>query len=183
MDNLRFIRETMERSTVFTAVPGWGAVAIGGIALVAAAVARLQPDPLGWLAVWLTAAVAAVAVTAVSMARKLRTSPPQPSGKPIRNFVLGLAPPIVAGALLTAALWRYGALDVIPGLWLLLYGAGVVTGGAFSVRVVPVMGLCFMLLGAAALAAPATWADALLAAGFGGCHIIAGVIIARNYGG
>ena len=182
MDNLRFIRETMERSAVFTAVPGWGAVAVGCIGLAAAAYASRQPTEEAWLGVWLAAAALATVMTAVSMARKINSAP-QPSAKPLRNFALGLVPPATAGALLTVALWRGGAYHFMAPLWLLSYGAGITTGGAFSVRAVPIMGLTFMALGSVAVFAPPAWRDALLAAGFGLTHVVFGLVIARKHGG
>jgi len=105
----------------------------------------------------------------------------------VSALVLGLLPPLFAGALLTAVLLVSGMVallpGVLPGVWLLLYGTGVVTGGAFSVRTVPVMGLGFMALGAVALLAPPSWGDALLAAGFGGLHLLFGAVIAWRHGG
>ena len=182
MDNLSFIRHTMERAAAFTAVPGWGGVGMGVVALGAAAVAAGRPAR-EWLATWLLAAVAAFAVggwTMVGKARRGGTTVLSYSG---RRFVLSWIPPIAVGALLTLALVRQGSFGTLPGTWLLLYGTGVVTGGAFSVRIVPIMGLCFMALGAAALLGPAAWGDPLMAAGFGGLHVVFGLIIARRYGG
>lgn len=182
MENLRFIRETMERSAVFTAVPGWGAVGVGCVGLAAAALASRQETPEGWLAVWLAAAALAVVGTGASMARKLKSCP-QRSARPLRNVALGLIPPAAAGALLTVALWRDGALHLVPPVWLLSYGAGIMTGGAFSVKAVPIMGLTFMCLGTAALFAPLGWGDVMLGAGFGAAHVIFGIVIARKHGG
>ena len=102
---------------------------------------------------------------------------------PGRRFVYSFAPPLFVGALLTILHLRSGEIGPIPGQWLLLYGTGVVTGGAFSIRIVPLMGLCFMVLGAVALFCPWNWGNAFLAAGFGGLHIIFGAVIARKYGG
>jgi len=183
MDNLRFIRETMERAGSFTAVPGWGGVAMGASALIAAGVAAYQPSPERWLATWLLEAAFAMVLAVLAIRRKAKAAQGPVLSAPARRFVLSFAPPLIVGGLLTAVLYRAGILAAIPGTWLLLYGTGVVTGGAFSVRVVPVMGLCFMFIGAVALFCPLTWGNALLAAGFGGLHLIFGAIIARRYGG
>jgi hypothetical protein len=183
MDNLSFIRRTMERATSFTAVPGWGGVAMGITALAAAARAHPHRDTPAWLATWLVAAVIALVIgggTMTAKARRAGTSVFSYSG---RRFVLSYVPPFLVGLLLTLVLVRHGLEAALPGTWLLLYGTGVVTGGAYSVRAVPLMGLCFMGVGAFALFAPAAWGDALMALGFGGLHIGFGLVIARRHGG
>ena len=183
MDNLRYIRETMERASAFTAVPGWGQVAIGVTALAATYLAARQPTPRAWLGTWVAEALISLLIAGWLMDRKARAlGAPLLSG-PGRKVAFSLSPPMVVGALLTVVMFRSGLNRAIPGMWLLLYGTGVVTGGMFSVSVVPVMGLCFMALGALALFAPAGWGDWFMAAGFGGLHIIFGTIIARKYGG
>jgi hypothetical protein len=183
VDNLRFIRETMERAGSFTAVPGWGGFSIGLSALLAALIASRQRSIEGWLATWLVEGVLAIAIGALAMKRKADLAQLPLLSGPARRFVLSFAPPFLVGALLTIVLYRAGLYGVIPGSWLLLYGTGIVTGGAFSVRVVPVMGLCFMALGAVALFCPLQWGSWFLIAGFGGLHLIFGLIIARRYGG
>ncbi len=183
IDNLRFIRETMERASSFTAVPGWGGVAMGATALAAAFLSTFARSPQEWLGIWLVEAFLALAIGVSAISRKAkRTNVPLFAG-PARRFLLTLSPPLLTGALVTVALERAGQIALLPGLWLLLYGTAVVTGGAFAVRIVPVMGLAFMLLGAIALLCPPAWGTAFLAAGFGGLEIVFGVLIARRYGG
>jgi len=183
MDNLKFIRETMERAGSFTAVPGWGGFAMGVSALIASIIAIRQTTQDRWLLTWLLEGVFAISLGALAMKRKADRAQMPMMSAPARKFVFSFAPPLLVGALLTVALYRAGLMGAIPGTWLLLYGTGVVTGGAFSVRVVPVMGICFMAMGAVALFCPLTWGTAWLAAGFGGLHLIFGAIIARRYGG
>ncbi len=182
-DHLRYIRETMESAAEFTALPGWGGVAMGVTALVAAFAASRQTTPRAWLTVWLIEAFVAVAIAAPAAATKAHRANSALFSGPGRKFVLSFAPPIVVGGLLTFALFQAGILAVLPGVWLLLYGTAIVTGGAFSVRIVPVMGLCLMLLGGVALFAPAAWGDAFMAAGFGAVQICFGWWIARHFGG
>jgi hypothetical protein len=182
-DHLRYIRETMESAAEFTAVPGWGGVAMGITALAAALLAARQATPRAWVAVWLAEAFVAVAIAAPAAATKARRANSSLFSGPGRKFVLSFAPPIMVGGLLTLALFQFGAVSALPGVWLLLYGTAIVTGGAFSVRAVPIMGLCLMTLGGAALFAPATWGDLFMAAGFGLIQIAFGIRIALRYGG
>jgi len=182
-DDLRFIRDTMERSAPFTAVSGWGTMLLGGTAIGAALLASRQTSSFAWLRVWLADGLLAVAIALLACTWKAhRRGLPLFSG-PARKVALGLAPPLVAGAFLTFLLFRSGLDSALPAMWLLLYGAGIMTGGAFSVSIVPVMGLCFMLLGGLTVLGPAHWGNWFLAAGFGGLHIIFGLLIARRHGG
>jgi hypothetical protein len=182
MDNLRYIRETMERATAFTGISGWGEVAIGATALLASVFAARQARFEMWLAVWFVEGTISMLIAGWSMDRKARAVQMPLMSGPGRKAVFSLSPPIIAGGLLTVVLFRAGLTNAIPGVWLLLYGTGVITGGMFSVGIVPIMGLCFMALGAGALFAP-QFVNWFMAAGFGGLHIVFGVIIARKYGG
>ena len=183
-ENLRFIRDAMERASAFTAVPGWGGVLMGASAIVAAVVSGPPDDTARWLLVWLADAAVAAAIGLAAMSIKARRAgTPLSSAAPAHRFALAFVPPLVAGMVLTPVFATMGLMARLPGCWLLLYGTAVATGGAFSVRIVPIMGLCFMTLGVAAFVAPAAWGHWLMAAGFGGLQIGFGWVIARRYGG
>jgi hypothetical protein len=183
MDNLRFIRETMERAGAFTAVSGWGMCATGVLAVGAAVAAGGNPTSPRWLLTWLCTLVGSVVVSGWATVRKARGARvPLLSGAG-RKFLLAFSPPMLVGALLTVVLVRAGQATLLPGAWLLLYGTAVLGAGAFSARIVPAMGACFFLLGAAAVFCPPTWANALMAVGFGALHLAFGVAIARTHGG
>ena len=181
--NLRFIRDTMERASAFTAVPGRGGMAMGATALAASWIGAQQQTANAWLAVWLAEMVIALGIGAFATVRKARRTDASLASAPARKFALAFTPPLLAGALLTAALWRAGVVDLLPGLWLCLYGIAVAGAGVFSVRIVPAMGGAFLACGAIALFAPPTWSPICLAAGFGGLHLAFGFVIARRYGG
>ena len=183
MDNLRYIRETMERATHFTGISGRGEIAIGITALAASVIAAQQPNFKFWIYVWLAEGLISTLIAGWSMDRKARAVQMPLFAGPGRKAVFSLFPPIIAGGLLTIVLVQAGTTSAIPGVWLLLYGTGVITGGMFSVRAVPAMGLCFMALGAVALFSPPQFANWFMAAGFGVLHLVFGAIIVRKYGG
>lgn len=183
LDNLRYIRAAMERAGAFTALPGWGMVGVGVSAAAAAVAAGLQPSVELWMAVWLGEATLALAIGGWALARKAHAANDPILSGPARRFWFSFIPPMLVGGLLTIALYAAGLARALPGTWLLLYGTAIVTGGAFSVRIVPVMGLGFMALGAVALFGSPAWGDWLMGAGFGGLHIVFGILIARRYGG
>ena len=183
-DNLRFIRDAMTRASAFTAIPGWGGVAMGVTAVAAAAISGPPDNSLRWVMVWFGEALVAVAIGLPTMTWKARRSgTPLSTAAPAYRFALAYMPPLVAGMVLTPVFATLDLMARLPGCWLLLYGTALASGGAFSVRIVPLMGIAFMALGTVAFAAPAPWGHYFLAAGFGGLHIIFGLIIARNYGG
>ena len=183
LENLQFIRSTMERAAGFSAVPGWGGVLMGATAVATAVGAHPLRFSERWLQLWLAEAALAATIGLWAMAAKARRSGTAVAGPAARKFALAFVPAIAAGAVVTAVLYRNGSVADLPGCWLLLYGTAVTSGGALSVRVVPLMGISLMSLGATALAAPPSWGDAFLAAGFGVLQIGFGIIIARRHGG
>ena len=156
---------------------------MGGTALAAACVAPAATSARAWLITWLAAALCAFAFGALGIYWKARRVGTPVLTQPGRKFLLSLFPPLLAGAVISGAIYGAGMGRLLPSVWLLLYGVGVISAGNLSVRVVPVMGLCFMVAGVAAMFCPAAWANAVMAAGFGGLHILFGTIIARRYGG
>ena len=181
-DHLRFIRDTMARAADFTAVPGWGGVLMGVSALITAAIAG-PPRDTSWVGLWLTDAGVAAVLGLAGMAWKARRAGLSLTGAAARRFALAFVPSLLAGAVLTNVFVRDQLISRLPGCWLLLYGAAVTSGGALSVRLVPVMGICFMVLGVSAFVFPPEAGSLLMAAGFGGLQIGFGLIIARKYGG
>lgn len=183
MDNLRYIRGMMEAAGTFTALSGWGQVVIGVTAVGAALVAARQTAPWNWVAIWLAEGGIAAGISVASLAIKAHlANVPLVSG-PIRKLILSFSPAMIAGAVLTVALMQHGGSAFLPGAWMLLYGAAVVSAGTYSVRSVPVMGAAFMIVGAVALFAPASWATGLMIIAFGGLHVGFGAWIARRHGG
>jgi hypothetical protein len=182
MENLRFIRATMERATSYTMVSGTGQAWVGVSALCAAWLATGSHQPKTWLLIWLLEAALSVLISVAMMFRKARAARLPLLTETGRRFLLSFAPAMLAGAVISGLLYQLGQYSLMPGIWLLLYGTGVVASGTYSARILPVMGLCFMVLGVMALLLPG-WGNLLMAGGFGGLHLGFGLLIARKYGG
>jgi len=178
LDNLKYIRDTIECSRSFTCISGKGGVLMGLVGFAAAGMCSIPGLSAAWLWIWLGAALLGGLTGGVSIWLKARALGVDLSQGVARRYFYSLMPAFVAAAVLTAVLARTDGVEAIAGVWLLLYGTGVVSGGAFSIRPVPVMGLCFMVLGAITLLLPA-WSPIMLAAGFGGLHVVFGIVIAR----
>lgn len=191
----------MERTSEFTAVPGWGGVMMGITAIIAAFVAHQQPTVVGWMSVWAAEALIGFTIGVWATTHKARKhGVPLLSGQG-RKFLLGLLPAVLTGIALTLAMYGFdvgptkeyfvqqgvvearASMQLLPGLWLMIYGAGVIAAGMFSIRLIPMMGGLFMLVGALALIAPAAWGGLFMGIGFGGLHIAFGAYIAQKYGG
>lgn len=183
MENLEFIREAMQRSTEFTAVPGYGGALMGATAVGASVIASYQPNWRFWLITWLVEAFLAFAIGLLAMWQKSKNVETSLTSTPAKKFANGFAPPIFAGIILTAMLYFNSLFEYLPAVWLTLYGTAVVTGGAYSVRIIPIMGWIFILLGAVAVVVPTAYGNILMGLGFGVVHIIFGLIIGKNYGG
>lgn len=182
-ENLRYIRSTIEAAHTFTTVPGKGCIALGIAALTAAGLESLPALADYWLPIWLTAAVVSSAVALFFMEMKARRQGLSLRRTVAVRFFLTLVPAFAAGAVLTVALHGSVGRDVIAGVWLLLYGVGIASCGAFSIYVVLIAGFAFMGLGTVTFAAPPAWAPGMLALGFGGIHLALGAVIARDHGG
>jgi len=183
VDNLQFIRETMERSAIFTTVPGYGGVFMGVTAIAASFIANSQPNVRNWLLVWLAEAVLAFFIGLFAMWQKSKIANVPLNSPPTKKFAKSFLPPLVCAGVITLGLWRFGHFEVMIPVWILLYGAAVICGGAFSVKAVPIMGWSFIVLGTIGFFSPAGFGDSMMALSFGVLHIVFGLIIARKYGG
>ena len=182
-DNLRFIRETMERSAVFTSVPGYGGMLMGATAVGASFFAWQSANYRQWLIIWLTEALLAFAIGFLSLWQKSKNANASLTSAPARKFALCFAPPIVAAVILSGLFYRHDWFEFLPTVWLTLYGTAVICGGISSVKVVPIAGWSFIALGLVSVFLPSGYGDLMMSLGFGGLHLVFGFIVARKYGG
>jgi hypothetical protein len=182
LGTLAYIRRSIDSSGSM-AVPGMAGVVMGGIGIIATIVASVPHGVAHWLGIWLVAAAVALVVGGATMARQAADSGHARYLGPVRKFLLCLCPALFAGAVLTFLLWRTNETQMIPGVWLLLYGCAVLSASTVTVartmRLISIMGVLFMLLGLLAFASPPRMHTAILGLGFGALHSIFGVLIGR----
>jgi hypothetical protein len=183
LENLRYIRSTIEAADTFTTVPGYGCIAMGITALVAVGIESIPQLTQYWLSIWVGAAIVACATALWFMEQKARAQGLSLRRAVARRFFMTLAPAFIAGAILTTALAGRIDRELMTGMWLLLYGTGLAACGLFAIRAVSTAGLAFMALGTATLWLPPGSAHIVLALGFGGIHLALGTTIVRHHGG
>lgn len=190
-NNLRYIRSAMQKAEQVSTVSGLGGMLMGTLALGGAALAAQSGELSDQLWAWVLTALPAVALGAgFSISKALRYDRDL-LNDPVRRFLWCLTPNLVIGALLSAVLWKTPHISLLPGIWLLLYGAGVLAAGTYAVRPVLLMGAGFTMLGTLVLllpgifpeVPPTQWANVCLAIGFGGLHITFGWQVYRHHGG
>jgi len=175
---LRYIRDSMEGAASFV-VPGSAGIALGVIGLLSAALSSAPSLHEHWLQIWLLAALAAAAVGGVLLVRESSLRGLRLIGTPIRKFALCLIPSLAAGLIMTAVHWSYGNLHAIPGTWLLFYGCALISASTVTTRTIGLLGASFALLGVLALLLPGSAQIFMLGTGFGGLHIVFGILIGR----
>lgn len=176
---LRYIRASMDGASS-VAVPGSAGIAMGSIGLLATALSSAPSLHDHWLGIWLLAAAAAAAsglplITQPSSLRGLTLR-----GAPVRKFALCLLPSLFGGVVMTLVHWSYGNLHAIPGTWLLLYGCALISASVATTRTIAAIGGSFVVLGLLALLLPGEFQVLMLGAGFGGLHILFGLLIGRK---
>ena len=174
----------MERSVLFTALPGSAGWLLGLDGFAAAWLGAHASSPEKWLGVWIGAAFLGLGIGLWSVMRRARQLGVPLTRGPARSFAIGLATPLLAGALITGTMWRYGAFGAMPSMWMLLYGCALLSAGTFSLNHVRTMGVVFFAAGALSLSVvlpPAGWAtNTLLAVVFGGLHWGFAWLVARD---
>lgn len=175
---LRYIRASMD-AAARVAIPGSAGIVMGIVGCAAAAMSLAPALRPHWLLIWLAAAPLAACAGGFLLARPASIASftsPDAAG---RKLALCLLPSLFAGAAMTFVLWSGERPGSIPGTWLLMYGCALISASVPTMALVAWMGVWFVGLGVAALFAPFVVQMVLLGLGFGGLHILFGILIGR----
>jgi hypothetical protein len=176
LGTLQYIRASIDAAGLL-AVPGSAGIAMGAVGILAALLVSLKSLAAHWLEIWLLAGFVAIAFGTILMAHQVISRGTALYRGPLRRFLMCLCPPLLVGAVLTWQLWLHAAVGMIPGVWLLLYGCAVMAASTLTRRALAVMGALLAVLGVIALQAPANYQNAVLGVGFGGLHLLFGILI------
>jgi hypothetical protein len=176
LGTLQYIRASIDAAGLL-AVPGSAGIAIGAVGVLAALLVSLKPLAAHWLEIWLIAGFVAIAFGTVLMAHQFVSRGTALYRGPLRRFLMCLCPPLLVGAVLTWQLWLHAQSAMIPGVWLLMYGCAVMAASTLTRRALAVMGALLAVLGVVALQAPVSSQNAMLGVGFGGLHLLFGILI------
>jgi len=175
---LRYIRASMD-AAARVSIPGSAGIVMGIIGVAAAAISLAPPFKQHWHLVWLSAAPVAASAGGLLLTRPASLLSFTASGTAGRKLAFCLLPSLFAGAAMTLVLWSGDRMNAVPGTWLLLYGCALISASVPTTALVAWMGICFVGLGIAALFAPFVPQMILLGLGFGGLHIVFGILMGR----
>lgn len=176
LGTLQYIRASIDAAGLL-AVPGSAGIAMGAVGILAALLVSLKALAAHWLEIWLIAGLVAIAFGTILMAHQVISRGTTLYRGPLRRFLMCLCPPLLVGALLTWQLWQHAETGLIPGVWLLMYGCAVMAASTLTRRALAVMGALLAVLGIIALQAPVGYQNAVLGVGFGGLHLLFGMMI------
>jgi hypothetical protein len=176
LGTLQYIRASIDAAGLL-AVPGSAGIAMGAVGVLTALLVSLKPLAAHWLQIWLIAGLVAIAFGTALMVHQVVTRGTALYRGPLRKFLMCLCPPLLVGGVLTWQLWLHGQIALIPGVWLLMYGCAVMAASTLTRRALAVMGALLAVLGVIALQLPLSYQNAALGVGFGGLHLLFGILI------
>ena len=197
-EDIRAIREIMQRSTRFISLSGLSGIVAGLVALIAAFLAwRIDPDlfrsiplpavgtspaSLGHLvALSIATLLIAISESFVFTLRSARKNREYIWNVHFRQLLVQLAIPLLTGGVICLYLAFAGLINLVPPMMLIFYGLALIGASKYTLKDIFGLGVLEIGLGLTGLFLPAygLW---LWATGFGLFHIVYGIRMYINYG-
>ena len=194
-DRILEVQRIMERTTLYTLLPGPPAIVGGILALGACVATALAAGSLDFAAVpalsvgaqaalwltWCAVGVVSVGYEILWVRAAARRLGLDALSRPARVAAWALSPSVLVALVLTARLFMDHRLEYLAPAWMMCYGMGLYAAGLFSVRLPRVLGLAFIATGAVGLLALPGYGIALAGASFGLYHVAFGAaVVARS---
>lgn len=166
LDQISEIRQQVGRAVLYRGLRS-SAVTVTAVLAWAGAAAQvwLVPDPMGhmkgYMSVWFVVAVCSIAAVAWAMVKRSRAEGSKLEREQALEVAERLSPVLGVGAWLTVvlSLWSREQVWMLPGLWAVLFGLGVLSMRRMLPRLMMVVGMYYLASGLAVLA----WAQGALA--------------------